>query len=543
MDEESDSYIWTTSPLSSSNELHSSLQEFESSLRCPICKGFFVNPVLITSPNCNHTFCSECIRTHFRNGRRSSAKGSSSVYCPTCRAVTDERKLVPNRLIEECTPRWNMMRKGLLGAIVEHDVFQKQNNHDDDHDLSSDNNKNTVNNCNNSKTKSKRKSTSNEKKKENLGASKRSRRSTRNQANTYNEDYNDDDEADSEGIEEDKDEAYNPIRTKTTLKKIVKPLPKINTNTCSRATPNVQLRQKAPVMYHGMKKKKLVALCAQEKLSTQGTEQELKNRHMEFLTLYNAECDAQNPRSHAELAKLMEDREKRRREEKQLALQSGCMSHSTLVNRLVQSSHQGTLPVNEDQTKEQERSKITSGNTEFDEKMKLNFRQLIENERKRQGKSKTVVKNTYGTSTSTLSSPSSSQAKKNNVTDNVDGNHDNNETSASKLPIHTTSDTRTSYKAISPSRTNPTFQQRTSVPLPPSQQPSPFRNSSQTSSTSPISSVSPSFSRTGPWTCTTCTFINKTRYWPNASCEMCGSKRTAAVNGAPIDSSVTTIDV
>ena len=68
----------------------------------------------------------------------------------------------------------------------------------------------------------------------------------------------------------------------------------------------------ASVHYGSLKRAQLRQLCAKYNLSTSGSEKELKERHMEFITLYNADCDATNPRSYAELAKEVEVRERSR---------------------------------------------------------------------------------------------------------------------------------------------------------------------------------------------------------------------------------------
>lgn len=57
-----------------------------------------------------------------------------------------------------------------------------------------------------------------------------------------------------------------------------------------------QLKRKATVAYHTMNKKKLVDICRMEGLSTLGNEAELRQRHSDYITLYNSECDSEHPR-------------------------------------------------------------------------------------------------------------------------------------------------------------------------------------------------------------------------------------------------------
>ena len=71
-----------------------------------------------------------------------------------------------------------------------------------------------------------------------------------------------------------------------------------------------QLKRKATVSYHSMNRKKLVELCQKEGLNTQGNEKELKQRHSDYITLYNSECDSDHPRPVRELIKEIHSREK-----------------------------------------------------------------------------------------------------------------------------------------------------------------------------------------------------------------------------------------
>ncbi|KAH7171523.1 hypothetical protein EDB81DRAFT_837971 [Dactylonectria macrodidyma] len=76
-----DSTDWLSTPLSG-------LAAVESALRCQVCKDFFKTP-MITS--CSHTFCSLCIRRALSNDSK----------CPLCRASDQELKLRSNWSMEE----------------------------------------------------------------------------------------------------------------------------------------------------------------------------------------------------------------------------------------------------------------------------------------------------------------------------------------------------------------------------------------------------------------------------------------------------------
>jgi hypothetical protein len=79
--------------------------------------------------------------------------------------------------------------------------------------------------------------------------------------------------------------------------------------TKQRARQKITLQRKTVTSYHGMKRKKLMELCSKEGLPSNGSDEELKRRHSEFITLYNSECDAEYPRSVSELVKEIKKRE------------------------------------------------------------------------------------------------------------------------------------------------------------------------------------------------------------------------------------------
>ncbi|KAI9163769.1 Postreplication repair E3 ubiquitin-protein ligase rad18 [Paramyrothecium foliicola] len=80
-DDVPDSTDWLSTPLSA-------LAAVEAALRCQVCKDFFQTPVITT---CCHTFCSICIRRAL----------SSDGKCPLCRAPEQELRLRSNWSLEE----------------------------------------------------------------------------------------------------------------------------------------------------------------------------------------------------------------------------------------------------------------------------------------------------------------------------------------------------------------------------------------------------------------------------------------------------------
>ncbi|KAL7927341.1 hypothetical protein ACQKWADRAFT_758 [Trichoderma austrokoningii] len=80
-DDVSDSTDWLSTPLSG-------FAAVEAALRCQVCKDFYKTP-MITS--CSHTFCSICIRRALSNDGK----------CPMCRSTEQELKLRSNWSMEE----------------------------------------------------------------------------------------------------------------------------------------------------------------------------------------------------------------------------------------------------------------------------------------------------------------------------------------------------------------------------------------------------------------------------------------------------------
>jgi len=89
-----DSTDWLETPISS-------LAALDSALRCQVCKDFYENP-MITS--CQHTFCSLCIRRSLSNDGK----------CPACRANEQELKLRRNGALEDAVEAFKRSRAAVL---------------------------------------------------------------------------------------------------------------------------------------------------------------------------------------------------------------------------------------------------------------------------------------------------------------------------------------------------------------------------------------------------------------------------------------------
>ena len=137
-----------------------------------------------------------------------------------------------------------------------------------------------------------------------LRCSKRSRRQTASstaaaamkEANDSSDDHDDDNDIE--------DEDYNDIINNSKMPA------SSSTSTNQTTTTNTKLKRKPPVSYHNLNKKKLVELCSKEGLDVTGNETQLKQRHSDFIILYNSECDSDHPRSVKELVKELRNREK-----------------------------------------------------------------------------------------------------------------------------------------------------------------------------------------------------------------------------------------
>ncbi|POR32350.1 Postreplication repair E3 ubiquitin-protein ligase rad18 [Tolypocladium paradoxum] len=94
VDDVPDSTDWLSTPLSG-------LAAVEAALRCQVCKDFYKTP-MVTS--CSHTFCSLCIRRALSNDGK----------CPLCRAPEQELKLRSNWSMEETAEAFSKARPAAL---------------------------------------------------------------------------------------------------------------------------------------------------------------------------------------------------------------------------------------------------------------------------------------------------------------------------------------------------------------------------------------------------------------------------------------------
>ncbi|KAK9319945.1 hypothetical protein V1517DRAFT_348647 [Lipomyces orientalis] len=107
MDEISDPSDWTSTRLPT-------LSLLDSSLRCRICKDFFTSPFMT---ECAHTFCSLCIRKCI-----ASTPTSETACCPVCRAPVLEIRLRRNQVVEDLVEWFENARAAIMNVAKEDPV-------------------------------------------------------------------------------------------------------------------------------------------------------------------------------------------------------------------------------------------------------------------------------------------------------------------------------------------------------------------------------------------------------------------------------------
>ncbi|KAJ8097575.1 hypothetical protein POJ06DRAFT_34734 [Lipomyces tetrasporus] len=107
MDEILDPSDWTGTRLPT-------LSLLDSSLRCRICKDFFTSPFMT---ECAHTFCSLCIRKCI-----ASTPTSETACCPVCRAPVLEIRLRRNQVVEDLVEWFENARAAIMSVAKEDPV-------------------------------------------------------------------------------------------------------------------------------------------------------------------------------------------------------------------------------------------------------------------------------------------------------------------------------------------------------------------------------------------------------------------------------------
>ncbi|EFP86641.1 uncharacterized protein PGTG_13023 [Puccinia graminis f. sp. tritici CRL 75-36-700-3] len=113
----------------------STLSTLDSTLRCPVCKDFYQAPVIIHIQKCCHTFCSACIRTCFNNNSNNHKIGATglggvgnSQRCPICKVEAQEEKIKPVPTLESAVISWQNAREEIFRIIERSQSLESQLN-------------------------------------------------------------------------------------------------------------------------------------------------------------------------------------------------------------------------------------------------------------------------------------------------------------------------------------------------------------------------------------------------------------------------------
>ncbi|PLW42909.1 hypothetical protein PCANC_17756 [Puccinia coronata f. sp. avenae] len=109
------------------------LSTLDSTLRCPVCKELYQAPVIIHIQKCCHTFCSSCIRTCFNNNSNNHKIGATglggvgnSQRCPICKVEAQEEKIKPVPTLESAVICWEDAREEIFKLIARAQASESQ---------------------------------------------------------------------------------------------------------------------------------------------------------------------------------------------------------------------------------------------------------------------------------------------------------------------------------------------------------------------------------------------------------------------------------
>ncbi|KAK7493595.1 hypothetical protein BaRGS_00015107 [Batillaria attramentaria] len=97
------------------------VKDFDGILRCPICFDYMQAPMLL--PNCQHNFCSLCIRRYFIHKEQ----------CPVCSSGASSNELRSNQIMDTTIQQYKKMRQPLFELVMNkqctYDVSSSKSNH------------------------------------------------------------------------------------------------------------------------------------------------------------------------------------------------------------------------------------------------------------------------------------------------------------------------------------------------------------------------------------------------------------------------------
>ncbi|KAL7457675.1 hypothetical protein ACHAWC_009252, partial [Mediolabrus comicus] len=371
-----DETAFTNTPhFSISNPFHRSLRDLDLSYRCTICYQLYNVPVSLYP--CLHSFCSLCIRTNLRSQYTGMKRKAE---CPLCHVnlLTNgngsggggggyEKSILQNKALENMVDLYKDRVRGTLReSLVRLDVLEWKEKKGALMMMGSGNSMMMAAADNNADADPKQQQ-GEEEEPSLQSASKRARRSTANYQREYSNESGDGDDDEKD----DDEEATYSDATATPAVASASAAAAPTTASFNHLTKQQQQHQsssprkrKPTVSYHGLKRKKLIELCQREGLGINGTDQDLKQRHADFIMLYNAQCDSQHPMSENEVAQEIMKQEKCRKRESMEAIQNGSSNHSTYMKRLADNMSSGS-------------GKVTTGSKKVDEEMGNSFKSMI----------------------------------------------------------------------------------------------------------------------------------------------------------------------
>jgi hypothetical protein len=427
LDDDNSEYMWISLGKKTS-PIHRELKDYEQSyLRCPICHDFFKNAVYVKA--CHHTFCSECVRRAFKNGLASMRRKQD---CPTCKVeIKDENaELIPDYGLQRCVNQFQTFRGLLKNALDE-------------------------SSCTN-------------------GSATASSITMDTRMNKRTRSNNNDDMKSMEGT-------MNPpvFQTQPSSSTVVK------TTTYHTSCPP---QRKPTPHYHGLKKKQLETLCRDAGLLANGSEEELIERHRNYIILWNAECDSETPKSEAEIVREVNHREALRKKEgmKQNFISTkgpnGKDGFKALIDQ-VRIRKEATSNVTSKDAMDKDPGKAFSNSNSIDAK-----------------KPAITIIDMYSTETF-----NDGAVKK------EDEPRSETETNSNLKSLLKEKEENGAYQPVHESVAQSSTKTTPSTAL-----------SKNPYSTRRLSSGE---SIIGPWTCSRCTFLNQSRTWKNADCAMCSFPR------------------
>mmetsp|Transcript_6544 Transcript_6544/g.13902 ORF Transcript_6544/g.13902 Transcript_6544/m.13902 type:complete len:458 (-) Transcript_6544:540-1913(-) len=209
--------------------------------------------------------------------------------------------------------------------------------------------------------------------------------------------------------------------------------------------------------YGRMKKTELQRLCKEYNIPTSGNEQELMDRMRKFQSMWNAEVDSIEPKTPSDLAAELKKELQAQRDERKRALITGAAGDMKYMEKFNENIKSGN---------------ITSGNADFDKKIKANFDSLVNQLQKRKQKEPESSINAFKSSSDTKNGSGENGSHNNPLSDGIKDQLSMMESSGSSfdvIDIDSCSDkphTEIRTSTVARKNTNDAFNSRNTPPPP-----------------------------------------------------------------------------